>query len=105
MKRSKFTEEQILYASALGRFATIMTPPQLKERAVATDLHREPWNKGTTVGQKAPLKLKEVWPIRMRLQLAHRARELALFNLGMDSKLVPATWSSCESGTSAPVIA
>lgn len=54
---------------------------------MATDLHREPWNKGIIVGQKAPLKLKEVWAIRMRLQLAHRTRELALFNLGVDSKL------------------
>jgi integrase len=54
---------------------------------MATDLHREPWNKGIIVGQKAPLKLKEVWAIRMRLTLAHRARELALFNLGVDSKL------------------
>jgi hypothetical protein len=52
---------------------------------MATDLHREPWNKGIIVGQKAPLKLKEVWAIRMRLQLAHRKRELALFNLGVDS--------------------
>jgi site-specific recombinase XerC len=54
---------------------------------MSTDLHRDPWNKGIIVGQKAPLKLKEVWAIRMRLQLAHRARELALFNLGVDSKL------------------
>jgi hypothetical protein len=51
---------------------------------MATNLHREPWNKGIIVGQKAPLKLREVWAIRMRLQLAHRARELALFNLGVD---------------------
>jgi len=54
---------------------------------MATDLHPEPWNKGIIVGQKAPLRLKEVWAIRMRLQLAHRTRELALFNLGVDSKL------------------
>jgi hypothetical protein len=40
---------------------------------MATDLHREPWNKGIIVGQKAPLKLREVWAIRMRLQrlIAH----------------------------------
>jgi hypothetical protein len=54
---------------------------------MATDLHREPWNKGIIVGQKAPLKLKEVWAIRMHLQLGHRERELTLFNLGVDSKL------------------
>ena len=47
----------------------------------------EPWNKGKLVGQKAPLRLKEIWAIRIRLQLAQRARELALFNLALDSKL------------------
>lgn len=46
-----------------------------------------PWNKGKIVGQKAPLKLKDIWAIRIRLQLGHRARELALFDLGLDSKL------------------
>jgi integrase len=48
---------------------------------------REPWNKGKLVGQKAPLKLKEIWAIRVRLQLANRRRELALFNLAIDGKL------------------
>ncbi len=48
---------------------------------------REPWNKGKLVGQKAPFKLKEVWAIRVWLQLEHRTRELALFDLGLDSKL------------------
>jgi integrase len=48
---------------------------------------RDPWNKGKLVGQKAPLKLKEIWAIRVRLQLADRRRELALFNLAIDSKL------------------
>ena len=46
-----------------------------------------PWNKGKLLGQKPPLKLKEIWAIRIRLQLNHRARELALFNLAIDSKL------------------
>ena len=46
-----------------------------------------PWNKGKLLGQKAPLKLKEIWAIRTRLQLAKRTRELALFNLAIDSKL------------------
>src|SRR5947209_20501263 len=46
-----------------------------------------PWNKGKLLGQKPPLKLKEIWAIRIRLQLDHRTRELALFNLGIDSKL------------------
>jgi len=47
---------------------------------------RDPWNKGKLVGQKAPFKLKDVWAIRVRLQLGNRDRELALFNLGLDSK-------------------
>ncbi len=55
--------------------------------ATTTRNRREPWNKGKLVGQKAPLKLKEIWAIRVRLQLQHRARELALFDLGIDSKL------------------
>ena len=45
------------------------------------------WNKGKLVGPKAPLRLKEIWAIRIRLQLAERTRELALFNLAIDSKL------------------
>ena len=49
--------------------------------------HPEPWNKGKLVGQKAPFKLKEIWAIRVRLQLFRRARDLALFDLGIDSKL------------------
>jgi integrase len=48
---------------------------------------RVPWNKGKLVGQKAPFKPKEVWAIRARLQIENRARELALFDPGIDSKL------------------
>ena len=51
------------------------------------DTVREPWNKGKLVGQKTPFKLKEIWAIRIRLQIAHRCRDLALFNLAVDSKL------------------
>ena len=46
-----------------------------------------PWNKGRLIGQKRPLKPKEVWAIRVRLQLEDRKRDLALFNLAIDSKL------------------
>lgn len=49
--------------------------------------HRVPWNKGRLIGQKRPLKPKEVWAIRVRLQLEERRRDLALFNLALDSKL------------------
>jgi len=48
---------------------------------------RTPWNKGKLVGQKLPLKLKEIWAIRVRLQLTSSIRDLALFNLAIDSKL------------------
>ena len=47
----------------------------------------EPWNKGKLIGQKAPLRLKDIWAIRIRLQLGHKVRDLALFNLAIDSKL------------------
>ena len=49
--------------------------------------NRNAWNKGKLLGQKPPLKLKEVWEIRVRLQLSNNLRELALFNLAIDSKL------------------
>lgn len=47
----------------------------------------EPWNKGKLTGQKPPLKLKEIWAIRIRLQMNNRVRDLAMFNLAIDSKL------------------
>lgn len=50
-------------------------------------LVRQPWNKGKLVGQKAPLKLGDIYAIRVRLQVAGRTRDLALFNLAIDSKL------------------
>ena len=45
------------------------------------------WNKGKLMGQKPPLKLREVWAIRTRLHLSGRLRDLALLNLAVDSKL------------------
>lgn len=48
---------------------------------------RNPWNKGKLVGQKAPISMQEVWSIRMRLQTIGNRRDLALFNLAIDSKL------------------
>src|SRR3546814_1409425 len=47
----------------------------------------DPWNKGKLIGQMPPLQPKHVWSIRTRLQLDGRLRDLALFNLAMDSKL------------------
>lgn len=52
-----------------------------------TSARLSPWNKGKLLGQKPPLKLKKIWAIRIWLQLDHRGRELALFNLAIDSKL------------------
>lgn len=49
--------------------------------------HSDAWNKGKLVGAKPPLKLKEIWAIRIRLELEKRHRDLAQFNLGIDSKL------------------
>jgi integrase len=57
------------------------------ETVESTPTTREPWNKGKLVGQKTPFKLKEIWSIRVRLQIASRCRDLALFNLAIDGKL------------------
>ena len=48
---------------------------------------RVPWNKGKLVGQKPPLKLRAIWAIRTRLQIASNIGELAMFNLAIDIKL------------------
>ena len=48
---------------------------------------RTPWNKGKLTGAKPPLRPKHVWSIRTKLQMADRKRDLALFNLAIDSKL------------------
>jgi integrase len=48
---------------------------------------RTSWNKGKLVGQKAPFTMQEIWSIRMRLQTIGNRRDLALFNLAIDSKL------------------
>jgi len=48
---------------------------------------REPWNKGKLIGPKPPLRPKHVWAVRTKLQLEKRIRDLALFNLAIDSKL------------------
>ena len=48
--------------------------------------HRDAWNKGKLDGQKAPLKPKDIWVIRIHFQNAHAVRDLAMFNLAIDSK-------------------
>ncbi len=49
--------------------------------------HRTPWNKGKLIGAKPPLRPKHVWSIRTRLLVEGRIRDLAMFNLAIDSKL------------------
>lgn len=46
-----------------------------------------PWNKGSLIGQKPPLKLQEVWAVRYHLEQKHELAQLAMFNLAIDSKL------------------
>jgi integrase len=48
---------------------------------------RVPWNKGKLIGPRPPLQQRHVWAIRTRLQIEQRVRDLALFNLAIDSKL------------------
>jgi hypothetical protein len=52
---------------------------------------REPWNKGKIVGQKAPFKVKDIWALRVRLQMESRVRELALQPRHRDAAQDPAT--------------
>ena len=52
-----------------------------------TPISNQPWNKGKLTGQKPPLQPQQIWAIRTRLQLAKKVRDLALFNIAIDSKL------------------
>jgi integrase len=63
-----------------------MTVPD-SENPTPTVSKRTPWNKGKLTGAKPPLRPKHVWSIRTKLQMADRKRDLALFNLAIDSKL------------------
>ena len=57
------------------------------ENAAVTTPKRVPWNKGKLIGAKPPLRPKHVWSIRTKLQVEGRMRDLAMFNLAIDSKL------------------
>src|SRR6476620_11048406 len=57
------------------------------EKATTPTTTKVPWNKGKLTGAKPPLRPKHVWAIRTMLQNARQARDLALFNLAIDSKL------------------
>src|SRR3954451_521860 len=57
------------------------------EHVSATSPRRSAWNKGKLIGAKPPLRPKHVWSIRTRLLVQDRPRDLAMFNLAIDSKL------------------
>src|SRR5499427_3997158 len=57
------------------------------ENHVSSQPKRTPWNKGKLIGAKPPLRPKHVWSIRTKLQVEERIRDLALFNVAIDSKL------------------
>ena len=57
------------------------------ENPIRVASNRIPWNKGKLTGAKPPLRPRHVWSIRTKLQMADRKRDLALFNLAIDSKL------------------
>ena len=59
----------------------------MADTSTPTTAPRTPWNKGRLIGQKPPLKLREVWSVRTRLQMAGDTQQIALFNLAIDSKL------------------
>ena len=58
-----------------------------QENATPTIHKRVPWNKGKLTGARPPLRAKHVWSIRTKLQIEGRVRDLAMFNLAIDSKL------------------
>jgi hypothetical protein len=70
-------------------FGASWEAPSIREPSMNAFDHpsHEPWNKGKLVGQKCPLRLRDIYAIRIRPQLRSRTRDLALFNLAIDSKL------------------
>jgi hypothetical protein len=55
--------------------------------SVTPEPKRAPWNKGKLTEAEPPLRPKHVWSIRTKLQIEGRTRDLAMFNLAIDSKL------------------
>lgn len=58
-----------------------------KPSQIRPPLPRAPWNKGKIIGSKPPQRTKHVWSIRTKLQVDGRLRDLAMFNVAIDSKL------------------
>jgi hypothetical protein len=74
------------------RFSSSVTEPRnmaMQDQLIAPPVThtRVPWNKGKLTGAKPPLRPKHVWSIRTKLQIEGRVRDLAMFNLAIDSKL------------------
>jgi integrase len=82
--RRKLTRDQ-----TLGGVDPMLVCLSTMETALlpAKPAHRSPWNKGKLIGAKPPLRPSHVWSIRTKLQIEGRKRDLALFNLAIDSKL------------------
>jgi integrase len=78
---------RLAFASVLIDFRRISFHSIEKESEMENTQTREPWNKGKLIGQKPPLKLKDIWAIRIDLRLGKHIRDLAMFNLAIDSKL------------------
>ena len=72
------------------------------ENSVTDATRRNAWNKGKLIGPKPPLQPKHVWAIRTQLHLKGRVRDLALFNLAIDSKLRGCDLVSLRVGDIAP---
>ena len=68
-------------------YRTVRLRSTTKGSVVEVMAKRTAWNEGTLIGQKPPLKPKDIWAIRIHLQNAHAVRDLAMFNLAIDSKL------------------
>jgi hypothetical protein len=58
---------------------------QDSESPLSSPTTRPPWNKGKLIGAKPPLSAKHVWAVRTRLLIERRTRDLAMFNLAIDS--------------------
>jgi hypothetical protein len=60
---------------------------EYRENPAPAAIRRMPWNKSKLIGAKPPLRAKHVWSIHTKLQVEGRTRDLAMFNLAIDSKL------------------
>lgn len=59
-------------------------------------MNTSPWNKDRIIGQKRPLQISHIWGIRIRHELEGKTRDLALFNMALDSKLRGCDWSNSK---------